>query len=88
VEHVARLAHLTLSESETSALAKDLSSILGHVEELASVPTEGVPPTSHIRMGDTALRPDDVEPGLTEAEALGSAPRKSHGGFAVPTFVE
>ena len=34
------------------------------------------------------LRPDQVEPSLSNEAALSGAPRSVSGGFAVPAFVE
>jgi aspartyl-tRNA(Asn)/glutamyl-tRNA(Gln) amidotransferase subunit C len=88
VEHVAKLASLRLSSEELESLTKELAAIVGYVEELSAVDTTDVPPTSHVLMGQTSLRPDVVHEGLTHDEALAQAPRKDHGGFAVPGFVE
>lgn len=47
VEHVARLARLALSEEEKDRYASQLSSILGYIEKLRTLRTEGVPPTAN-----------------------------------------
>ena len=88
VQHVAALACLSLSEAETRAMTRDLAAIVGYVEQLATVDTTDVAPTSHVSMGPTAWREDLIKPGLTQTEALAQAPRVAEGGFAVPGFVE
>ena len=43
VLHVARLARLELEDEEVSRMQRDLAAILGHVEQLSALSTEGVP---------------------------------------------
>jgi aspartyl-tRNA(Asn)/glutamyl-tRNA(Gln) amidotransferase subunit C len=88
VEHTAKLACLSLSDEEAERFTKELAAIVAYVDELDSLDTKDVPPTSHVSNVAPPLRPDVVVPGLTHEEALGQAPRKDHGGFAVPAFVE
>ena len=91
VEHVAKLAALRLEKGEVETLTRELAAIVGYVEELAQVDTAGVEPTSHVQAGasgEAGLRPDIVQPGLSQEEALAAAPRKGQNGFAVPGFVE
>lgn len=88
VRHVAKLASLNLSDDEAARLAHDLQSIVAHVEELATLNTDGVEPTASVLLERSAWRADEVTPGVSHDEALAQAPRQDHGGFAVPAFVE
>jgi aspartyl-tRNA(Asn)/glutamyl-tRNA(Gln) amidotransferase subunit C len=88
VEHVAKLAALSLSSEEAERFTHELSAIVAHVDELASLDTTNVPPTFQVRAPESGLRPDVVAPSLANEEALAQAPRQAHGGFAVPVFVE
>lgn len=88
VEHVARLASLSLTQDEADRFTKELGAIVGYVEELMTLDTTDVPPTTHGQLERMVLRSDDVRPGLTQGAALAQAPRQSDGGFAVPSFLE
>jgi aspartyl-tRNA(Asn)/glutamyl-tRNA(Gln) amidotransferase subunit C len=88
VLHVARLARLELAEEEVSRLQKDLANILGHVEQLSALSTEGVPETAHVAAERAPLRADGSVAGLERDTALAEAPRKTGGAFAVPGFVD
>lgn len=88
IAHVAELACLSLTEEEATSMATELDAIVHYVEELSTLDTEGVPPTSHVLEEVPSLRPDEVRPGLSHEEALSGAPRSSQGGFAVPGYVE
>ncbi len=45
VERIAALARLSLSDDEAERMVAELDTILGYVETLAEVDTEGVSPT-------------------------------------------
>ena len=66
---VAKLANTAVDESKLDALAHELSSILGHMEELAKVDTERVQPAEGLSSGGQRLRGDHGPP-----EALVNAP--------------
>jgi aspartyl-tRNA(Asn)/glutamyl-tRNA(Gln) amidotransferase subunit C len=88
VEHVAKLAALSLSSEEAERFTHELAAIVAHVDELAALDTSEVPPTYQVCVPKSGLRPDVVAPSLSNEEALSQAPRQGHGGFAVPVFVE
>jgi aspartyl-tRNA(Asn)/glutamyl-tRNA(Gln) amidotransferase subunit C len=88
VLHVARLARLELSADEVESMRESLGKILGYVEQLAELPTDGIPETAHIAAERAPLREDALVPSLDNAVAVGESPRTTDGGFAVPGFVD
>ncbi len=88
VQHVAKLASLSLSEEEADRFAGELARIVAHVEQLDALDTRDVPPTTYVLVERLPLRDDEVQPCLSHDEALSQAPQIEAGGFAVPTFVE
>jgi aspartyl-tRNA(Asn)/glutamyl-tRNA(Gln) amidotransferase subunit C len=88
IEHVATLAALSLTTEEMDRMTRELAAILAYVEDLSAVDTSQVEPTRHVQLEPSAFRRDEVRPGVSHDEALSQAPRKDHGGFAVPAFVE
>lgn len=85
---VARLARLELAPDEVERLLRDLGNILGHVEQLSALDTDGIPETAHVAVIESAFRPDQVVASLENEVALAEAPRHADGGFAVPAFVD
>jgi len=85
VLHVARLARLELTEDEVGRMTTEMSKILGHIEKIAELDLEGVPPTSHVVEVTGALRPDEPRPCLPREVALANAPDVADGGFRVPS---
>ncbi|HEX6276133.1 MAG TPA: Asp-tRNA(Asn)/Glu-tRNA(Gln) amidotransferase subunit GatC [Polyangiaceae bacterium] len=88
VRHVARLARLELSNDELEAMQESLGKILGYVEQLGELTMDGVPETAHMAAERAPLRDDELVPSLGLDAALGEAPRRAPGGFAVPGFVD
>jgi aspartyl-tRNA(Asn)/glutamyl-tRNA(Gln) amidotransferase subunit C len=87
-EHVAHLARLALSPAERRHFTAQLNAILAYMEQLNSVPTEGVEPTTHVLDLVNVFRDDTVQRTLSAAQALAGAPETTHGFFVVPRIVE
>jgi aspartyl-tRNA(Asn)/glutamyl-tRNA(Gln) amidotransferase subunit C len=91
VQRVAELASLALRDDEVERMAKDLSSILSHIDKLNELDTSGVAPMAQVlfELRETAtLREDRERPSLTNAEALANAPVSGSGYFKVPRVIE
>lgn len=59
VEHIARLARIKLGEKEKEKMASELGAILGYIDKLKEVNTEGVEPISNITGMENVLRKDE-----------------------------
>jgi aspartyl-tRNA(Asn)/glutamyl-tRNA(Gln) amidotransferase subunit C len=88
VLHVAKLARLELEGDEVERMQRDLAKILGHVEQLAALSTDGIPATAQVAADRAPLREDTPLPSLEHERALAEAPRRGGGSFAVPGFVD
>jgi aspartyl-tRNA(Asn)/glutamyl-tRNA(Gln) amidotransferase subunit C len=88
VRHIAKLARIAMSEEELARLEPELNNILGWVEQLAEVDTEGVEPLTAVIDQKLRLRDDVVNDGNIRDEVLANAPDAQHGFFAVPKVIE
>jgi aspartyl-tRNA(Asn)/glutamyl-tRNA(Gln) amidotransferase subunit C len=91
VRYVANLANLALNDDEIAHMVHDLDGILGHMDQLANIDTEGVEPMSQVLFDaeETAtLRPDVERAPLGNAMALANAPTPGSGYFKVPRVIE
>lgn len=88
VDHVARLARLDLSEAERAVMLSELQQILGHAEKIQALDLDDVEPMSHSVPMVNQVRPDEVKPSLTQAEALANAPEVEDHRFKVPRIME
>lgn len=91
VERVARLARLELTDEEASALAREMTSILGHFQEIRRRGPDG--PKTGAASGaapgpagleGSALRPDKVDPDDLRSPVPEMAPEWRDGHFVVP----
>lgn len=60
VLHLAQLSSLQLTDDETNGLQTDISNILGYVEQLSRLNTEGVGPTYQVTGLSNVWRDDKV----------------------------
>lgn len=84
---VAELARLQFKEEEIGDFQQQLNDILGYVEILNEVDTEGVEPLISVHDGINRLRTDEVRKSLTTEEAMKNAPETSDGALIVPKVV-
>ena len=88
VRHVAKLARIAMSDAEIDALVPELNQILGWVDQLAEVDTDGVEPLTAVIEQKLRLRDDVVTDGNVREAVLLNAPDAQHGFFAVPKVIE
>jgi aspartyl-tRNA(Asn)/glutamyl-tRNA(Gln) amidotransferase subunit C len=88
VRHIAKLARLAMSDNEIEAMVPELNSILGWVEQLGEVDTDGVDPLTAVIPNTLRLREDKVTDGDCRDDVLANAPVAEHGFFAVPKVIE
>ena len=88
VRHIARLARIAMSEEEIGRLVPELNNILGWVEQLGEVDTDGVEPLATVIDQKLRLRDDAVTDGNIREDVLANAPDAQHGFFAVPKVIE
>ena len=88
VRHIARLARIAMSEEELERLVPELNNILGWVEQLGEVNTDGVEPLATVIDQQLRLRDDVVNDGNIRDAILANAPDAQHGFFAVPKVIE
>ena len=86
VEHVARLARLSLTPEEKARFARELQEVLSYAETIQALDTEGVEPMSHAAAVEV-FREDAPQPSLSRERVLDEAPDASDGLFRVPRVV-
>jgi aspartyl-tRNA(Asn)/glutamyl-tRNA(Gln) amidotransferase subunit C len=84
VEHVAKLARLSLTAEEKERFAKQLGKIIDHFNELKSVDTTNIEPMAHALPITNVMREDVVVPPPGSAVLLENAPDQENGFFWVP----
>ena len=87
VSYVAELAHLKLDDDQRAQAAADLSRMIGYVDQLAELDTDGVEPMSHVFPLVNVFREDEVKPSMARELILQNAPKQKDGCFLVPKTV-
>jgi len=87
VEHLAVLARLELSPTTLELYGGQMNDILGYMEKLAELDTEGLAPTTHATATTNAFREDEVKPSLAREEALQNAPASDGESIIVPKVI-
>ncbi|MDX9864554.1 MAG: Asp-tRNA(Asn)/Glu-tRNA(Gln) amidotransferase subunit GatC [Anaerolineaceae bacterium] len=84
VEHIAKLARLTLTDEEKALYGEQLSAILAHFAALEKVDTDHVSPLSSVLAVQTGLRVDKAHQELDTEALLANAPQVEDDQFRVP----
>lgn len=87
VEKVALLARLLLTEDELEAMTEQLGQIVGYVDLLSEVDTEGVEPLAHAVEVTNVVAEDTVTPSLPREAALANAPLHDERGYLAPAVL-
>ena len=88
VRKVAKLARLKLSESEVERFTGQLGAVLGYVDVLNELNTEGVEPLAHPLEIVDVLRDDMPKASLPREAALSNAPKSDGKYFLVPQILD
>ena len=88
VRKVAHLARIAVEDRELPDLARELSDILGWVEQLLEVDVTGVEPMASVTGIPLPTREDDSGRPTSRDKVLGNAPDTRDGFYAVPRVVE
>lgn len=88
VRKIAKLARIALRDRELEAMVPEFNNILGWIEQLSEVDTDGIAPLAAVIPNHLRLREDIVTDGGKRDEILANAPQAEHGFFAVPKVIE
>ena len=88
VAKIAKLARIRIEAEQMEPLAAELSNILGWIEQLNELDTEGVAPMTSVVEVEAPLRRDAVTDGDCRDRVLANAPEAADGFFLVPKVVE
>ncbi len=88
VKHIAKLSRLYLSDEEIITFTEQLSSIIEYVEQLNSLDTGNIEPTSHVIPLKNVMRDDFLSGSLDRESVLQNAPDVTDKFYRVPKIIE
>jgi aspartyl-tRNA(Asn)/glutamyl-tRNA(Gln) amidotransferase subunit C len=78
------LCKIRFEKDELEKVTSRLNDVLGHLDNLGRVDTEGIKPTSHVIEITNAFREDVPGKSISRKEALKNAPDTEGHGFKIP----
>ena len=88
IQHVAKLARLTLTDAEAKRYEAQMNDILSYIDTLTRYDLDGVEPTAHAMPVYDVLRADEPRPGFTQEQALSNAPKRLADQIQIPKVIE
>ena len=88
INDLSRLAKLKFDEKTIEEMKSDFENILGFIDKLSEIDTEGVEPLIYLSDEVNILRADEIEEEVTQEQALKNAPNKDSDYFKVPTVLK
>jgi aspartyl-tRNA(Asn)/glutamyl-tRNA(Gln) amidotransferase subunit C len=88
IQHLTDLSQLELSSVERKAVGDDLARIIGMIDEMQAMDTDGVEPLAHPLDARQRLRADEITEQVDRALFQAGAPAVEDGLYLVPRVVE
>jgi aspartyl-tRNA(Asn)/glutamyl-tRNA(Gln) amidotransferase subunit C len=88
LQRIALLARIDVSAEEAQGVAERLNQVLGMIDQLQSVDTQGIEPMSHALDVVQRLRPDAVSEKDLRDDYQKGAPAVEQGLYLVPKVIE
>ncbi|WP_146341037.1 Asp-tRNA(Asn)/Glu-tRNA(Gln) amidotransferase subunit GatC [Nesterenkonia sp. NBAIMH1] len=88
VEHLAKLAHIAMTEGELDRTVAELAEIVDAVKTVQEAAGEDIPATSHPIPLTNVFRDDVIGHTFTPEQSLANAPDAEDGRFKVPAILD
>ena len=88
IDHLSRLARLSLSDAETHQAAHELQNIIAMIDAMQAIDTQGVAPMANPLDAHQRLRSDVVTEEVDRDRFQDNAPLTEQGYYLVPRVVE
>lgn len=88
IRRIAQLARIAVRADEAATVGERLNRVLGLIDQLQAVDTEGIEPMSHALDLVQPLRPDAVTEADQRSRFQAAAPATEDGLYLVPKVIE
>ena len=88
IQDLSRLAKLKFDEQAADKMKGDLDKIIGFVDKLSEIDTDGIEPLIYLSEEVNVLRVDEIKHQVSQETALKNAPQKDSDYFKVPTVLK
>ncbi|MFM1893207.1 MAG: Asp-tRNA(Asn)/Glu-tRNA(Gln) amidotransferase subunit GatC [Flavobacteriales bacterium] len=84
IDHLSKLARLSFEGEEKEKIKNDLNRIVGFMDTLNELDTDGYEPLIYMNQEVNRLREDEITTTLEKDEILKNAPKKDSDYFRIP----
>ena len=88
IADLSRLAKLRFDDNSAEKMKGDLNKIIGFVDKLSEIDTDGIDPLIYMSSELNVLRADKISNEISQKDALKNAPQKDSDYFKVPTVLK
>ena len=88
IRHIANLSRLIIDENEIESYKEKLSNIVDMANQISSLDTTGILPTTHVIENINVFRKDEVKPSYDREDILKNSASKDAGCISVLKVVE
>ena len=88
IQDLSRLAKLKFDASSAEKMKEDPEKLIGFVDTLSEIDTEGIEPLIYLSEEENVLRADEISNEVSQEDALKNAPEKDSDYFKVPTVLK
>ncbi len=88
IQDLSRLSKLKFDEKSATRMKKDVEKIIGFVNKVSEIDTEGIEPLIYLSDELNILRKDEVAHEVSQEDALKNAPQIDSDYFKVPTVLK
>lgn len=88
ITSLSKLAKLKFDKKASEKIKSDLDAILGFVDSISNVNTDGIEPLIYISQEINVLRDDEISSKVSQKDALKNAPQKDSDYFKMPTILK
>ena len=88
--HLKKLCRIECSPDEEQDILRSFARVLGYVEALKEVPTDGVPPCNFVLRGmlKNVLREDEIQDVMSREQFFANVPKQVGGMVCTPTVMK
>ena len=88
IQDLSRLAKLKFDTSSAEKMKEDLEKMIGFVDKLSEIDTEGIEPLVYLSKEENVLRTDYISNEVSQEDVLKNAPEKDSDYFKIPTVLK
>lgn len=88
IDHLAHLSRLEFDNEKKEDLKQELTRMIGFIEKLQEVNTEGIEPLVFMSDVQNVWRKDEIKGSINRDEALANSPANDNIYFKVPTVIK